>query len=1206
MAAFGSFEAVKQLDAAGRVFSARKESSSKAAFVAKVVKGPNEGGSAEAVAAFRASAGLQKKLAESGQQRLAPVLEIGQTPAGGAYFVVDMYPATALSIVETKTEVTARGLAALAETVARTLIDFQSAAGRAFGNLKASHVFLTERSLTRADVFISDPAPANLPEAADSHADARGLGLVIYELVVGLPFREYLWPLRDKGNWKALGPTGGQWLQWCNGLLAPPDDPARLDLRQFLANLTGTAAPQSAPNVAAAAPAPAVSAEQPTCTLQSLLEQHYKFDTPTLRRVLSQIGQAIVDFKKSNKREYGDVKALNILLGSQQPATARITLRLPPPQNVENPIADRQGLGRVVFEMVTGLPFRDYLWPLRDRGQWSEMGSEGLRFLNWCNQLLAPPGHFSVLEIEQFLIDLNAAPRKQPAGAGLKFAVAAIFILAAGAGTYFVLTRLSPNKVAIAPVISPTTQPTAPPAPVIANQAPKMAPPPPPVTQPPVVTPPKSEPPPVVTPIAEPPKISSTPPPKPTPPPPPPVDQAALDALAKAKPVRYGIPPIDQELDRLFASTNGHTDAETLEPAVGHLHAMAQLAVEWPKEPNDLPSSLAPEDRKRILSDYHANIDSAAVSAIAALTGNDPSAAIAAIKSQDAQLKSALTAKLNQFSSVLSDASFSLNSSAYPPTQNWSAIEQRLNSPPLPDSTAEIRGKIQFVESIAACRDLNQLLAKSQAANSKATYPAIWQRYLLLASPNDSPQALADLFRRVEANLPEPSKSQIAADMSRLWSNRLDAASAAQIKPLIDLASQMHLDQNSPAYARARADLALYQLKTQIAQANSDRARTTLINTFIASVDPASDPAAAQWIQVLKNAQAPTTSPPPRDFEAVNDGSGDLVFHDRASDMRFKQLRTDPGVYLCTDEVTVGWFVNVAARDTTIDLMSKLMNLDTPSKRIGPCAWARDPNSNWITFNTSPDWLADHPDWGPQENYSPPHPPSRRSPMQYVSPLAAMYAAGMVGCRLPTASEYQAACDDSPDRDDDENVSGPNFSRLEKRVEAIDVGGFAKLFFDHFKQELGLDRAFTGPMKPDGDDVLWFRNIPSAPSPKFRDLRGNVREWVFDPTGLNYAWSEDGIKLTDDQGHSEIVSDEENLPAAFANLWDHCLHVGLSTFSSQDDKPDAAPVSADSTAKTHHYQFSDIGFRLVLDTRTSAPAADLVAVVNGLNYLRPR
>src|SRR5271156_6441534 len=109
MAAFGSFEAVKQLDAAGRVFSARKESSSKAAFAAKVVKGPNEGGSADAVAAFLAAAKLQKKLAESGQQRLAPVLEIGATPAGGAYFVVDMYPATAQAIIDTKTEVTARG-----------------------------------------------------------------------------------------------------------------------------------------------------------------------------------------------------------------------------------------------------------------------------------------------------------------------------------------------------------------------------------------------------------------------------------------------------------------------------------------------------------------------------------------------------------------------------------------------------------------------------------------------------------------------------------------------------------------------------------------------------------------------------------------------------------------------------------------------------------------------------------------------------------------------------------------------------------------------------------------------------------------------------------------------------------------------------------------------------------------------------------------
>ena len=97
--------------------------------------------------------------------------------------------------------------------------------------------------------------------------------------------------------------------------------------------------------------------------------------------------------------------------------------------------------------------------------------------------------------------------------------------------------------------------------------------------------------------------------------------------------------------------------------------------------------------------------------------------------------------------------------------------------------------------------------------------------------------------------------------------------------------------------------------------------------------------------------------------------------------------------------------------------------------RPGPRAW------EWPRYGRSPDitwsrvWLGDEfiprgvqhypkeiADWynrtqigNERGERAPELNPSRRQPMQYVSAKAAMLAASLAGCRLPTASEWTAS-----------------------------------------------------------------------------------------------------------------------------------------------------------------------------------------------------
>ena len=125
--------------------------------------------------------------------------------------------------------------------------------------------------------------------------------------------------------------------------------------------------------------------------------------------------------------------------------------------------------------------------------------------------------------------------------------------------------------------------------------------------------------------------------------------------------------------------------------------------------------------------------------------------------------------------------------------------------------------------------------------------------------------------------------------------------------------------------------------------------------------------------------------------------------------------------------------------------------------------------------------------------------------MQYVSARAAMLAASLIGCRLPTAAEWQTA------NKGVERHMGVNLRDVTWRLE-----------LDHMKRTMaaGRCRPDAGMFVPAGekpsdevwqrgdggelnDGVLWFREVPVSPRPPevFVDLVGNVGEFVTDSSG---------------------------------------------------------------------------------------------------------
>ncbi|NQT88081.1 hypothetical protein HQ560_15045, partial [bacterium] len=207
--------------------------------------------------------------------------------------------------------------------------------------------------------------------------------------------------------------------------------------------------------------------------------------------------------------------------------------------------------------------------------------------------------------------------------------------------------------------------------------------------------------------------------------------------------------------------------------------------------------------------------------------------------------------------------------------------------------------------------------------------------------------------------------------------------------------------------------------------------------------------------------------------------------------LKFVRVRPKgaPACYLCTTEVSVGLFIDgFKVTGKWADATGLLHAFEETTRPKGPRTWV------WKGRNTKVVALA--PGWmykGPEVPA-----PTVRHPLNYVSAGGALYFASLLGCRLPTVSEWRAASDEHADRQ--RNLRDATWrrqleavrERVARRPALRPVWPDHDIFWPPGVVGLRHDRAQV--VSNGSDEVLWL--APVGNGAVFRHLVGNVAELV--------------------------------------------------------------------------------------------------------------
>lgn len=248
-------------------------------------------------------------------------------------------------------------------------------------------------------------------------------------------------------------------------------------------------------------------------------------------------------------------------------------------------------------------------------------------------------------------------------------------------------------------------------------------------------------------------------------------------------------------------------------------------------------------------------------------------------------------------------------------------------------------------------------------------------------------------------------------------------------------------------------------------------------------------------------------------------------------DLVFRRIQTPAGsapVYLCTTEVSCGLFIDaVSALDKWRDMAEMLWVYDPREgdPRLGPRTW------EWSRYRRPSQgprrtmvWLAGQGDHYPPQlavsndssvlrdadgHAAPLLNPSKRQPMQYVSPRAAIYFARLMGCRLQTTAEWKAAYAQF-------GCSRPNLRDHTWKIQARWASGSPST--SAYYPDGGI--FLPSPLKPASavwsdqaaggrrgdldydDECLWFVEVFTQTQAVFNHLVGNVAEYAMDDTRM--------------------------------------------------------------------------------------------------------
>jgi len=332
-----------------------------------------------------------------------------------------------------------------------------------------------------------------------------------------------------------------------------------------------------------------------------------------------------------------------------------------------------------------------------------------------------------------------------------------------------------------------------------------------------------------------------------------------------------------------------------------------------------------------------------------------------------------------------------------------------------------------------------------------------------------------------------------------------------------------------------------------------------------------------------------------------------FVFN-KTHSLTFRRLPgTEGSTYLSTTAVPLDLFVDVvnaglSGRNPALaaDLRNSIFLTGT-RKSQGPYGW--EPQGNLIAGRIgNPDqyWIGDFPSLMDALKAAMPNIsqmiaecPDPKCPVQFVSPMAAAYFAGLLGCRLPTLAEWQAA-------------AKMNFDSIDPRQDPISIHLPCEpwLSASHFFDQMNVDEVRSAFYSPDalaGDDPnakhdiwseekmrgiammraarvtldkdhLWFRPV-DAGGGLFPNIIGNTACYVLQnaPKSLE-SWQN---KSCDDL--LTLLTLQK------------CAVIGGSAFTPPEIPPDV-PVDATDQVMLRNVGYCDVGIRLAY-TPASLPLA---------------
>ena len=885
-------------------------------------------------------------------------------------------------------------------------------------------------------------------------------------------------------------------------------------------------------------------------SLQELIEGRVHLTSADVYHVLHSTLQGLAELKAAAGRPHGNLKPSNILIaGATDLGKARIVLTDPLPRADVDPAAgmvhDLQALGQALYHLVLHQPFRlEKGWPIGPSPEWGQLGKDGDAWRELCSQLLFPNALKTPLTLEAALAALAKFEPKHSALSEVRWglwgwgAAAAIALVVLGAWAY----RSGFGRRAARQLAAPPAEAVGPEKKAVVPE--KKAPEPAVPEKKTVVAPdPEAE---WAASVGSQPEITSS---------------ATLNQEWVRR--RAGLSP--QRLRVLCDFLRGLDDKEQLpeglpdeakdlaaEPA--HKPVLAELgrrreealaaalrAAAWgqDKAPDPSPAPGArsaaefmktkgwTEPRGRYLQ-WRETAGKVLVAA-AALKGLLDAGCLPDEKPPNA---------------------------AKSPRQWLAEVEGQTVPPELQPFLEPTAARLKPLLALDAMdrKGLVERASKLRAprAGERSDDPPqvatiLWRR---LGEQKDWPADLAELQLELKLRdaLSRVSANELAEQGPKRWETCFNALCRApgagdgsggradlkdsDLAAVLDLAPRFGVvfDRLSPA-ARLRRELfQLRQAASRLPDAEGPQAVGAAVAAFQKAAsglapDAARQPEVAAFLKELDGVTKQEAARGPS-FDGIGpqgipggkwaaetaDGGRTVVFSwaEKGHKLTFARVEPKAGkpCYLCTTEAPVGLFIDViraAGKWMAVPgLLEVYSIIDAPK---GPRVWEWKRRGIQAAEIEMPRfWLVGETRQGQHypAGIAPKQPPSDDYPMQYVSAPAALYFAWLLGCRLPTAAEWQAAFEASEKSKADRAANLRDLTWEKQRDFMKRDEGYqirvpewpdAGIFWPEAIKDRKVGAAAVVASDRD-DGALWFQ--PAGSGKGFQHLVGNVAEFVLD------------------------------------------------------------------------------------------------------------